>query len=59
MKLFARLRSWFKWIVKPQRLENEMETEVRFHIESYAADLVRSGVSQQEAMRRARPHSPR
>jgi hypothetical protein len=59
MKLFAHLRSWLKWIVKPQRLENEMETEVRFHIESYAADLVRSGVSQQEAMRRARPHSPR
>jgi hypothetical protein len=53
MKLLAHLRSWLKWIVKPQRLENEMETEVRFHIESYAADLVRSGVSQQEAMRRA------
>jgi predicted permease len=53
MRLFARLRSWFKWIVKPQRLENEMETEVRFHMESYAADLVRSGVPQQEALRRA------
>jgi predicted permease len=54
MKLFARLRSWLKWIVKGKRLENEMETEVRFHIESYAADLVRGGVPQQEAMRRAR-----
>jgi len=53
MKLFTRLRSWFKWIVKPQRLEDEMETEVRFHIESYAADLVRGGVPQQGAMRRA------
>src|SRR5260370_5887550 len=31
-----------------------MEAELRFHIESIAEDLVRSGVSQQEAMRRAR-----
>jgi predicted permease len=54
MKLFARLRSWFRWIVKPQQLENEMETEVRFHIESYTADLVCKGVPQPEAMRRAR-----
>jgi predicted permease len=54
MKLFARLRSWLKWIVKPRRLENEMETEVHFHIESYAADLVRSGVPEPEAIRRAR-----
>jgi putative ABC transport system permease protein len=41
-------------MVKGQRLENEMETEVRFHIESYAADLVRGGFSQEEAMRQAR-----
>ena len=54
MRLYARLRSWFKWMVKSSRLENEMEAEVRFHLESYAADLVRSGVPQQEAMRRAR-----
>jgi predicted permease len=31
-----------------------MEAELRFHIESIAEDLVRSGFSQQEAMRRAR-----
>jgi predicted permease len=50
----ARFRSWLKWIAKGQRLESEMETEVRFHLESYAADLVRKGLSQQEAMRQAR-----
>jgi len=50
----TRFRSWLKWIVKGQRLESEMETEVRFHIESCAADLVRKGLSQQEAMRQAR-----
>ena len=50
----TRLRSWLKWMVKGQQLESEMETEVRFHIESRAADLVRKGLSQQEAMRQAR-----
>jgi len=54
MKLFAQLRSWLKWIVKRSHLENGMEAEVSFHIESYAEDLVRSGVPQQEATRRAR-----
>jgi predicted permease len=54
MNYLARLRSWLKWMVKPRRLENEMEAEVRFHLESYAADLVRNGVSEPEAMRRAR-----
>src|SRR5258708_7791638 len=54
MKLFARLRSWLKWIVKRARLETAIEAELGVHIESIAEDLVRSGVSQQEAMRRAR-----
>jgi len=54
MNLLARFRSWLKSIVKGQRLESEMETEVRFHIESYAADLVRKGLSQEKAMRQAR-----
>jgi hypothetical protein len=54
MNLPARFRSWLKWMVKGQRLESEMETEVRFHIESRAADLVHKGLSQQEAMRQAR-----
>jgi hypothetical protein len=39
MRLFARLRSWFKWIVKPARLESEMEAEVRFHIEFLCLNL--------------------
>src|SRR4029077_16709851 len=54
MNLLARFRSWLKWIAKRQKLESEMETEVRFHLESCAADLVRKGLSQQEAMRQAR-----
>ena len=31
-----------------------MDTELRFHIETFAEDLVRGGLSRQEAMRRAR-----
>ncbi len=54
MNLPARFRSWLKCIVKGRRLESEMETELRFHIESRAEDLVDEGLSQQEAMRRAR-----
>src|ERR1700689_568990 len=54
MNLLPRLRSWCKWRAKPRRLENEMDEEVRFHLESYAADLVRNGVPESEAMRRAR-----
>ncbi len=47
MKLFAQLRSWLRWIVRRSHLETGMEAEVSFHIESYAEDLVRSGVPQQ------------
>jgi hypothetical protein len=54
MNLLARFRSWLKWMGNGRRLESEMETEMRFHIESYAAELVRKGMSQQEAMREAR-----
>jgi hypothetical protein len=35
-------------------MENEMDAELRFHIETFAEDLVRGGVSREEALRRAR-----
>jgi len=35
-------------------MESEMDEELRFHIEAYAEDLIRSGVPREEAMRRAR-----
>ena len=54
MKFLARARSWLKWMAKRSRLEREMKAEVSFHIESRAEDLVRSGVSPEEATRRAR-----
>ena len=58
MSFFARLRSWMKWTMKGSRLEKEIDTEVRFHIESHTEDLVRSGIPQEEAMRRAKVEFP-
>jgi putative ABC transport system permease protein len=54
MILLSRLRSWFTATLHGSRLETEMDAELRFHIETYAEDLVRSGVPREEAMRRAR-----
>ena len=54
MKLLTHLRSWLKWVVKRRRLETDLEAEVQFHLDSYAGDLVRSGIPAAEAMRRAR-----
>jgi predicted permease len=54
MTLWSRLRSWMRVILLRSRMESEMETELRFHLEAYTEDLIGSGVSRQEAMRRAR-----
>src|SRR5207302_9483324 len=49
-----RLRSWLRAMLRRSRVENEMDAELRFHIEAFAEDLVRSGVPRREAYRRAR-----
>jgi hypothetical protein len=54
MTLWSRLRSWFGAILRRSRMESEMEAELRFHVETYAEDLMRSGVPPEEALRRAR-----
>src|SRR6267143_1527832 len=41
-------------VTRRSRMEREMDTELRFHIEAFAEDLVRSGVPRAEALRRAR-----
>jgi hypothetical protein len=52
--MFARIASFLRSIMGRSRVEAEMDAELRFHIESYADDLVRSGVPGSEALRRAR-----
>jgi putative ABC transport system permease protein len=54
MTLWSRLRSWWKATVRRTHMESEMDEELRFHIEVFAEDLARSGVSREEAIRRAR-----
>ena len=54
MSLRSRLATWWKAIRQPARLREQMSEELDFHIQSYSADLVRSGVPHAEARRRAR-----
>src|SRR5690349_5857682 len=54
MRLWSRLRSWVRAVVRRSRMELEMDAELRFHIEAFAEDLVRSGAPREEALRRAR-----
>ncbi|MBI4472093.1 MAG: ABC transporter permease, partial [Acidobacteria bacterium] len=53
--LWSRIHSLFKAIRHRARFENEMTSELQFHIEARAQDLMsRNGLSPQEALRRAR-----
>ncbi|HXC87728.1 MAG TPA: ABC transporter permease [Candidatus Cybelea sp.] len=54
MTFWSRLRSWRRVILDRSRLENDMDAELRFHVEAFARDLVGNGMERQEAMRRAR-----
>jgi predicted permease len=54
MTLWSQLRSWLRATSRRSRMEREMEAELRFHIETRVEDLIRGGVSRQEAMRQAR-----
>ena len=54
MTVLARLRSFVRALVARRRMEREMETELRFHVEARVDDLVASGMSQSDAERRAR-----
>lgn len=54
MNIASRLRTWWKAMTHREQLNREIEEELVFHIQSYAEDLMRSGLSQEEAFRRAR-----
>jgi putative ABC transport system permease protein len=51
---WSRLRSWFETTLRRSRMESDMDEELRFHIEAFVEDLVGSGMSREEALRRAR-----
>jgi predicted permease len=52
--VFDRLRSFVSGLLRRDRVEDAMAEELRFHLDAFADDLVASGVSPAEAMRRAR-----
>jgi len=54
MTMWSRVRSWLRVMLLRSRMESEMDAELRYHIEAYAEDLVRSGIPHTEAQRRAR-----
>jgi len=54
MRLWNRIRSWASAILRRSRIESEMNTELRFHIEARAEDLVRNGVPHEKALLQAR-----
>src|SRR5258707_15815226 len=54
MTIWSRLRSWLRALLRRSQMESEMDAELRFHMEAYAEDLVRSGMAREEATRRAR-----
>ena len=52
--MFKRLRSLFRVLTRRREFEDGMSEELRFHIEQYADELVRSGMSPEKAARLAR-----
>ena len=52
--MLQRLRSLFRVLTTRSQFEEGMTEELRFHIDQCVEDLMRSGVSEQEARRRAR-----
>jgi predicted permease len=54
MNLFTRVASSSRALFRGNRLATEIDDEVRFHIESRTADLIREGLSPEQAARQAR-----
>jgi predicted permease len=52
--MLKRLRSLFRVLRRRRDFEDGMTEELRFHVEQYADDLVRSGMSPEKAARHAR-----
>ncbi len=54
MSLRSRFVTWGKALTRRNGLDVQVAEELHFHIDSYADDLMRSGVPREEALRRAR-----
>ena len=54
MRIWRRLRAGWEAIFGRSRVESELEAELHFHVEAHAEDLMRAGLSREEALRQAR-----
>ena len=54
MSLRSRLQLWCASVFRRSQMEREMDAELRFHVETFAEDLVRNSLPREEALRRAR-----
>ena len=54
MSMWRKVGAWAGANLRRSRMESEMDAEMRFHVEAYAEDLMRSGMGKAEAQRRAR-----
>src|SRR5277367_1511165 len=46
--------NWWQRLLRREKMEEQLEKEMRFHLEQHANELIASGVSPAEARRRAR-----
>ncbi len=54
MSAWSRFSSWIRNTMQRSASENEMDSELRFHIEARAEHFMRDGASHEDALRRAR-----
>src|SRR6202000_1178160 len=54
MSLSSRMKTWWRAVSRGGEVDAQVEDELQFHLESYAEDLMRRGMTRAEAMQRAR-----
>jgi predicted permease len=54
MSLGSRVATWWRAVSERDDVDRQVQEELEFHLESYAEDLMRSGVPREQAMRKAR-----
>ena len=54
MTWWHRLRTRVFAVLRREHLEKDMDEELHFHIETYAEDLIRQGMSREQSLRQAR-----
>ena len=48
--------TWWQRLWRRRKMEDQLEKELRFHLDQHASELIARGHDPQEAQRQARPH---